>query len=95
MFLISARCFQNVSPISVRVESEKARVNPIVKNLHGQVKDLYQKVLEKFEGYSQKLTNLENSFFQMFLDFFRKRFLKRDYDEKSSFTSGIEVHEDE
>jgi hypothetical protein len=31
----------------------------------------------------------------MFLDFFRKRFLKRDYDERSSFTSGIEVHEDE
>lgn len=95
MFLVAARCFQNVSPISVRVEEEKARVNPIVKNLHGQVRDLYQKVLEKFNGYSQRLTQLENNFFQMFLDFFRKRFLKKDYDERSSFTSGIEVPEDE
>jgi hypothetical protein len=31
----------------------------------------------------------------MFLDFFRKRFVKKDYDERSSFTSGIEVPEDE
>jgi hypothetical protein len=95
MFLIAARCFQNVSPISLKVEVEKYRVNPMVRSLYEQVGDLYQKVREKFELYSQRLTKLENSFFQMFLDFFRKRFLKRDYDEKSSFTSGIEVPEEE
>jgi hypothetical protein len=48
MFLMSARCFQNVSPISVRIQEEEARVNPMIRNLYGQVKDLYQKVLEKF-----------------------------------------------
>lgn len=31
----------------------------------------------------------------MFLDFFRKRFLKKNYEERSSFTSGIEVPEEE
>jgi hypothetical protein len=32
----------------------------------------------------------------MFLDFFRKRFLKKNYDERSSYTSGIELsHETE
>lgn len=36
---------------------------------------------------------MENKYFQIFLDFFRKRFLKAGYEEKSSFVAGIEVSE--
>jgi hypothetical protein len=38
MFLISARCFNNMSPISHKISTETNKSNVIVKNLYEQVK---------------------------------------------------------
>lgn len=68
MFLLSARCFNNMSPISFKIEDGKRKKdqkmeNAKVENLYAQVKDLYMRVSERFSDYSKKLTAAESGYF--------------------------------
>lgn len=62
-----------------------------VENLYQQVKALYMRVSERFEDYSKKLTAAENGFFQMFIDFFKRRMFSQKFNEKSNFTGGVQI----
>lgn len=53
MYLLSARCFFNMSFVLDKLEHED---HAIVQNLKRTVKDLYESVREKFEHYSKELT---------------------------------------
>lgn len=56
MYLITARCFNNMSPISDKIAKEDKKSNIKVRNLYEQVQELYKKVYEKFIFYGDKLT---------------------------------------
>lgn len=56
MFLLAARCFNNMSPISDKIAKENKKSNIKVRNLYEQVQELYKKINEKFMTYSNKLT---------------------------------------
>lgn len=73
-----------MSPISFKIEDGKKKndrkmENAKVENLYTQVKDLYMRVSKRFEEYSKKLTAAENGYYQMFLDFFKKRFFSQKF----------------
>ena len=91
MYLLSVRGFNNMSPISDRIE--KGKQERLVDNLYSQSKTLYEKVKREFLKYGDELTGIENQWSEIFFDFWKKRFTRRSFEEKNNYTSGIEEPE--
>ncbi len=57
-YLLSARCFSNMSPINDELEerSRDGRNKELISNLRDQITQLYNQVQKKFADFSEKLT---------------------------------------
>ena len=90
MYLLSARCFFNMSFVMDKLENED---HAIVQNLKRTVHDLYQAVTKKFNEYSQLLTEQENKMGAIIGDRINKIFKNSQIKEKDMFLGGIENSE--
>lgn len=89
LYLLSARCFFNMSPINNEIERNKTS---IAMNMADTVKDLYHKVVAKFTEYSKKLKKEEDKIGEMISDRFTRMFKKESYHEKEKILIGIEYN---
>lgn len=89
MYLLTARCFNNMSPIQHQLEVRKQN-KEMISNLNGQITPLYSQVREKFTKLSQDLTKVESKPVSIVSDFFSRKLWTTDYATKEKFLSGIE-----
>jgi hypothetical protein len=89
MYLLTARCFSNMSPIQHELEVRKKN-REMINNLNEQVTPLYKQVSEKFGKLSQDLTKVENKPISIVSDFFSRNMWNTGYATKEKFLSGIE-----
>ena len=87
MYLLSARCFFNMSFVKDQLEHEN---HPIVQNLKRTVQDVYESVCQKFNQYSSALTKKESQIGSIIGDRFSKIFNGSEMKEKDKFLVGLE-----
>ena len=86
MYLLTSRCFFNMSFVKDKLEHEQ---HEIVQNLKKTVEDLYNTVQYKFNSYSQALTEVENKFGSIISDRFSKTFSSSKMKKKDKFLTGL------